>query len=154
MKVSRIEVKKNRLNPYSTGIWSATMLTALRVALLSMVLILILLEYGLQPTYSSLTALSISLNPYSTGIWSATNVETEENNIITAVLILILLEYGLQLSIKIDGDRFCVCLNPYSTGIWSATVRMAAFSCAWAWVLILILLEYGLQRCQNWCCIS
>ena len=67
---------------------------------LTAVLILILLEYGLQREISQFNGIPCSrLNPYSTGIWSATPVLT--TNI---------------------GNLF-VCLNPYSTGIWSATRR-------------------------------
>ena len=48
MKVSRVEVKKNRLNPYSIGIWSATELYQVVEPSYFQVLILILLEYGLR----------------------------------------------------------------------------------------------------------
>ena len=61
------------------------------------VLILILLEYGLQH--------------HEEGVWIEDCV----------VLILILLEYGLQQKAVLDGRRLRPCLNPYSTGIWSAT---------------------------------
>ena len=60
------------LNPYSIGIWSATSKLVLSKGLDAGVLILILLEYGLRPCASSTNALA------------------------DAVLILILLEYGLR----------------------------------------------------------
>ena len=62
------------------------------------VLILILLEYGLQPLiYLQSKYYKISLNPYSTGIWSATQDGKKDAVYFCEVLILILLEYGLQL---------------------------------------------------------
>ena len=61
-----------RLNPYSTGIWSATLLSQLR------------------------DLKGLCLNPYSTGIWSATDLSKAELITLGKVLILILLEYGLQ----------------------------------------------------------
>ena len=64
------------------------------------VLILILLEYGLQQERKS-------------------NSSQSDSN----VLILILLEYGLQPTAKFRNSMSFLCLNPYSTGIWSATLR-------------------------------
>ncbi len=61
---------QSSLNPYSTGIWSATCLKVTR-------------------------NLCTCLNPYSTGIWSATP-KPEKDEQKEVVLILILLEYGLQ----------------------------------------------------------
>ena len=66
------------LNPYSIGIWSATIE---RRALL------------LGPLKS--------LNPYSIGIWSAT-MTTPPVMTLTIVLILILLEYGLRQELKFN----------------------------------------------------
>ena len=86
------------LNPYSTGIWSAT-----------------------QCHKVDLAIRELCLNPYSTGIWSATAGCSIFCNCGSQVLILILLEYGLQ---PADGH-----------GLTSG----------WPQVLILILLEYGLQ---------
>ena len=61
------------LNPYSTGIWSATVAVAATQNSFGPVLILILLEYGLRPyTKINVDFCGICLNPYSTGIWSAT----------------------------------------------------------------------------------
>ena len=62
----------SRLNPYSTGIWSATFKNKMKVQHID-VLILILLEYGLRQSLFGLP-----------------------NNMLI-VLILILLEYGLRL---------------------------------------------------------
>ena len=68
----REELIATCLNPYSTGIWSATFLS-LREQGIKWVLILILLEYGLrQAMLSVANKQNWSLNPYSTGIWSAT----------------------------------------------------------------------------------
>ena len=92
-------VKLLSLNPYSTGIWSATGGLFDYNDINKIVLILILLEYGLRHF-----------------------VKLEQNGSVSKVLILILLEYGLRLlgegddSITLDRG-----LNPYSTGIWSAT---------------------------------
>ena len=61
------------LNPYSTGIWSATRIQR-----------------------KSSAKGNAGLNPYSTGIWSATILFMGFNDELTWVLILILLEYGLQ----------------------------------------------------------
>ena len=69
--VVKVEFVKG-LNPYSTGIWSATLTKIIS---------------SCQQT--------ICLNPYSTGIWSATN-KKKMNKEALEVLILILLEYGLQ----------------------------------------------------------
>ena len=85
------------LNPYSTGIWSATRQCGAMVAAHG-VLILILLEYGLRQNGDK----NIS---YSSFI----------------VLILILLEYGLRLLTAKTLKEDILGLNPYSTGIWSAT---------------------------------
>ena len=61
------------LNPYSTGIWSATPQKSGLPRLVG-VLILILLEYGLRQSVDlSKAELITCLNPYSTGIWSATD---------------------------------------------------------------------------------
>ena len=60
------------LNPYSTGIWSATAL----------------LHLWCKDR--------CRLNPYSTGIWSATLEILKLQNQYEDVLILILLEYGLR----------------------------------------------------------
>ena len=61
------------LNPYSTGIWSATEINKY-FAKPTEVLILILLEYGLRPAAALADGdkEAVCLNPYSTGIWSAT----------------------------------------------------------------------------------
>ena len=68
------------LNPYSIGIWSATMRTRPSIQLIS-VLILILLEYGLRPHDAQrLDPLCWCLNPYSIGIWSATGKYKDSNN--------------------------------------------------------------------------
>ena len=85
-----------RLNPYSIGIWSAT-----------------LVQVHLQMENF------LRLNPYSIGIWSATHSiasHAEQCH----VLILILLEYGLRhfWLLHEEGQGG---LNPYSIGIWSAT---------------------------------
>ena len=88
------------------------------------VLILILLEYGLQREYAAFLV------------------------VLNVVLILILLEYGLQQS---GGQTFIPLdqsLNPYSTGIWSATTPSILMVLI-AKVLILILLEYGLQPLKS-----
>ena len=85
------------LNPYSTGIWSATRKLRLQ------------------------KAIKKRLNPYSTGIWSATGQRSSERRLGKIVLILILLEYGLRPLIINLLKRITMCLNPYSTGIWSAT---------------------------------
>ena len=63
---------RDRLNPYSIGIWSATESSLYLKVCYYGVLILILLEYGLQ---------------------HLARIAATRNNI---VLILILLEYGLQ----------------------------------------------------------
>ena len=86
------------LNPYSTGIWSATLIGLLSNSS-SSVLILILLEYGLQPYVGSVVKVEFvkGLNPYSTGIWSATRLSNSKQR------------------------SMWTSLNPYSTGIWSAT---------------------------------
>ena len=86
------------------------------------VLILILLEYGLQPKTGKLF--------FTFG----------------TVLILILLEYGLQQCFRRLQTKESIRLNPYSTGIWSATVFTIPQEFEIFGVLILILLEYGLQR--------
>ena len=68
------------LNPYSIGIWSATMRTRPSIQLIS-VLILILLEYGLRPALSWKVGVGfVCLNPYSIGIWSATGKYKDSNN--------------------------------------------------------------------------
>ena len=85
------------LNPYSIGIWSATTIS------------------------TALTFMLISLNPYSIGIWSATSTS------------------------EITKD-FKNGLNPYSIGIWSATQRSSERGFCKICVLILILLEYGLRQ--------
>ena len=114
------------------------------------VLILILLEYGLRPTYEE----------------AITKLDT--------VLILILLEYGLRLNETLTVEQFKAGLNPYSIGIWSATTSTShPTTCSglnpysigiWSathnegeqrkntnGVLILILLEYGLRPfCSHW----
>ena len=88
-----------RLNPYSIGIWSATMAKSSARTMCAMVLILILLEYGLRH---------------------------EEKDKYTAyfygVLILILLEYGLRRLRNRNKGLIAWSLNPYSIGIWSATL--------------------------------
>ena len=89
---------KLSLNPYSTGIWSATDKESNLYAILCEVLILILLEYGLRP-----------------GRRRPASFEQR-------VLILILLEYGLRLVRMTTTSTALTCLNPYSTGIWSATL--------------------------------
>ena len=86
------------LNPYSTGIWSATHLKQGRIKWCA-----------------------ISLNPYFTGIWSATLDNGKAYDQDGKVLILILLEYGLRLSNDLYKAGLENGLNPYSTGIWSAT---------------------------------
>ena len=90
------DVKTLGLNPYSIGIWSATIYKLLN------------------------DVTKEGLNPYSIGIWSATRVETGTRNKMHNVLILILLEYGLRLILLRQGERIKR-LNPYSIGIWSAT---------------------------------
>ena len=65
---------KYGLNPYSIGIWSATEKNLTFNDTLTVVLILILLEYGLRPIEDSYNS-----------------------DLDTSVLILILLEYGLRL---------------------------------------------------------
>ena len=116
---------KASLNPYSTGIWSATTILA-RFTLISYVLILILLEYGLRrlPT------------------------QTESSSSMM-VLILILLEYGLRLFLRKSGRFGKARLNPYSTGIWSATLLYLLLTTKMRIVLILILLEYGLRLLKS-----
>ena len=84
------------LNPYSTGIWSATVNKKELYEAITNVLILILLEYGLQRVRRTTDTHGLTcLNPYSTGIWSATHFDARERSE-SKVLILILLEYGLQ----------------------------------------------------------
>ena len=89
---------KVSLNPYSTGIWSATPCHLCRLCSLLHVLILILLEYGLRPLQvMSITAkrvhvlililLEYGLRPLKEQGIKWVNVR---------VLILILLEYGLR----------------------------------------------------------
>ena len=93
-------VKLLSLNPYSTGIWSATGGLFDYNDINKIVLILILLEYGLrQALYEVVEPSYFRLNPYSTGIWSATKNKN-------------------YIDFKISSG-----LNPYSTGIWSATVN-------------------------------
>ena len=61
------------LNPYSIGIWSATIDTEEEEEDMIEVLILILLEYGLRPAKKAAKEHKLTgLNPYSIGIWSAT----------------------------------------------------------------------------------
>ena len=61
------------LNPYSIGIWSATVTKVMLPQGTDEVLILILLEYGLRRVKPSKIGFStFGLNPYSIGIWSAT----------------------------------------------------------------------------------
>ena len=84
------------LNPYSTGIWSATKESNLYEILCE------------------------CLNPYSTGIWSATQ-PFYSTILADYVLILILLEYGLRQTPTLQNQQKYLSLNPYSTGIWSAT---------------------------------
>ena len=88
--------KLESLNPYSTGIWSATQSHLGQAHLLMGVLILILLEYGLQQPIFAQMLMQVGLNPYSTGIWSATSLSKLSQIGLFIVLILILLEYGLQ----------------------------------------------------------
>ena len=132
------------------------------------VLILILLEYGLQRRSNCDTAilrgvLILILLEY--GLQRPGNWPERQK---CAVLILILLEYGLQPWDKVREIMKRECLNPYSTGIWSATTSFycqeTGLECLnpystgiWSatenhehivthcYVLILILLEYGLQ---------
>ncbi len=61
------------LNPYSIGIWSATIHWC-NVRQNEDVLILILLEYGLRQGGGESSRQDVpGLNPYSIGIWSATS---------------------------------------------------------------------------------
>ena len=72
LKVISVDREKS-LNPYSIGIWSATLKPYVGT-LVKVVLILILLEYGLRRMQNSLLNDLLSrLNPYSIGIWSATS---------------------------------------------------------------------------------
>ena len=66
------------LNPYSTGIWSATTIEVVETEENEDVLILILLEYGLRPLKMRARPGFHCLNPYSTGIWSATLCDKEQ----------------------------------------------------------------------------
>ena len=87
------------LNPYSIGIWSATLSLREQGIKWCNVLILILLEYGLRRLQREVKlVLKTCLNPYSIGIWSATI-----NN-------------------HVSKQSHFQCLNPYSIGIWSATL--------------------------------
>ena len=68
------------LNPYSIGIWSATMSANNLIFKDTLVLILILLEYGLRQFKGNAAPKNMPcLNPYSIGIWSATTLQFSEN---------------------------------------------------------------------------
>ena len=136
------------------------------------VLILILLEYGLQPAvdfahqYTTVVLILILLEYGLQPMFSFVKGDP------TPVLILILLEYGLQLVVTYNYYDVTYRLNPYSTGIWSATSwcqsilthrgSLNPYSTGiWSatfygnkqdlenHVLILILLEYGLQHSRK-----
>ena len=110
------------------------------------VLILILLEYGLQRNVvMSSRLVDGGLNPYSTGIWSATAAK-KAKSFTSRVLILILLEYGLQRSWRYAMGRIGSCvliLILLEYGLQLCKIRWNSFPNN---VLILILLEYGLQQ--------
>ena len=111
------------LNPYSIGIWSATMFLSRLLTYSQCVLILILLEYGLRQTnVVALTSfpgvLILILLEY--GLRHPRDTAKQVESLL--VLILILLEYGLRPDGKKQEVYFCE-------------------------VLILILLEYGLRLC-------
>ena len=112
-------------------------------AVVSRVLILVLMEYGLWQKLSVRTVFgSLGLNPCSNGIWSLTMVITNGGKKLWRLNpcsngIWSLTEYISKRREDIRG------LNPCSNGIWSLTYQ------PWGWgtchrVLILVLMEYGL----------
>ena len=62
------------LNPCFNGIWSASPTLRARARLRTIVLILVLMEYGLRgPILMALSLHSTCLNPCFNGIWSASD---------------------------------------------------------------------------------
>ena len=84
------------LNPYSIGIWSATLFNA--KLKLNRELVLIYWNMVCDKLKQTKGGKKHCLNPYSIGIWSATTSHNTEVHRNISVLILILLEYGLRLT--------------------------------------------------------
>ena len=117
--------KRISLNPYSIGIWSATL--GQRSSERGFVC---LNPYSIGIWSATAEAQTHTypqgcLNPYSIGIWSATFLQTKYYKIMNEVLILILLEYGLRQWRLVETQPPLIRLNPYSIGIWSATPKIA-----------------------------
>ena len=111
---------------------------------LFLVLILVLMEYGLWPRSSALSACSgcvLILVLMEYGLWLSEFTLSSESH---TVLILVLMEYGLWRRGSLGARGLPLGLNPCSNGIWSLTERNRSALERHVRVLILVLMEYGL----------